>query len=241
MKQYKVKPVKNHRNLNTPEHVAEMVSALRDEEKRLRENPDDMHVSISAGNRKMGAIPSVSLLPIVTCPAICSGTCGKDCYALKTAIVYPSARKAWARNTAIALHMPERFFSEIDEYMQNSREFRFHVSGDIPNVSYFDNVVSLCRKNPHCAVLMFTKRFSFINKWISENGNLPDNLHVLFSGWEGLQPDNPNRLPETDIIPIGTEPEPDAIVCGGNCSNCRCHNTGCWSLSSGNKLYFYLH
>ena len=40
-----------------------------------------MKVSISKGNSKMGAIPSVSLPPITTCAAGC--TCAKKCYAAK--------------------------------------------------------------------------------------------------------------------------------------------------------------
>ena len=39
-------------------------------------------VSISKGNNKMGAIPSVSLPPITTCKHCES--CAKDCYAAKT-------------------------------------------------------------------------------------------------------------------------------------------------------------
>lgn len=42
------------------------------------------HVSISKGNIKMGDVPSVSTLPLVTCPKVCRETCGKEgCYAEK--------------------------------------------------------------------------------------------------------------------------------------------------------------
>lgn len=236
---YSVKPVKAHRHYNSPENIRKMSEALQEAKQQYSENPDDMHVSISAGNRKMGAIPSVSLLPVITCP---NGVpCAPDCYALKTALVYPSCRKAYARNTAIALLNPAQYFAEISEFMKTAREIRFHVSGDIPNGAYFDNIVKCCRENPHCSVLCFTKRFSVVNTWIAQNGPLPDNLHILFSAWEGFKPVNPYNLPETNVLPIGTEPEPEQIVCGGKCMNCRCHNTGCWALRNGETLWFYLH
>ena len=49
----------------------------------------EQHVSISRGNVKMGAIPSVSLPPIITCSKEACKHCGKKCYALKIARLRP--------------------------------------------------------------------------------------------------------------------------------------------------------
>ena len=61
-------------------------------------NSNNNRVSISAGNRKMGAIPSVSLPPIVTCPN-CK-ECAKKCYAAKMCRIYPSVKKAYDNDEA---------------------------------------------------------------------------------------------------------------------------------------------
>lgn len=55
------------------------------------------NISFSGGNIKMGAIPSISLLPIVTCPGACFETCAGKCYAAKIAALRPTVRDAYAR------------------------------------------------------------------------------------------------------------------------------------------------
>lgn len=41
------------------------------------ENVENLHVNISDGNKKLGAIPSVSLIPVMDCGncAICAKSC----------------------------------------------------------------------------------------------------------------------------------------------------------------------
>lgn len=42
-----------------------------------------------------------------------------------------------------------------------SRFFRFHVSGDIPNTTYFHIMMEVAKRNSHCEILCFTKKYSF--------------------------------------------------------------------------------
>ena len=196
-------------------------------------------VSISKGNVKMGAVPSVSTLPFFTCPAICKGTCGKECYAAKIANLRTSVLISYARNTALMMLKPDLYWQGVIYAMAGTRFFRFHVSGDIPNKAYFENMIDACRKNSHCQVLTFTKRFDVVNAWIDENGDLPENLHILFSGWEDMTPDNPHTLPETNVY--SESPADNWLLCGGNCFECGCRGVGCWQAKKGDIIAFKKH
>lgn len=95
------------------------------------ENVSDLHVKISDGNTKLGAIPSVSLIPVMDC-GNCS-ICSKSCYDLRNDMIYKEVIKTRAINSAIYHEDPERYFKEIDGYLDYRfpRAFRFHIGGDI--------------------------------------------------------------------------------------------------------------
>lgn len=200
-----------------------------------------MSVSISKGNIKMGAIPSVSLPAIKTCRS-CS--CASKCYAAKLERLRPSVRRAYQKNLEILMEDPDTYWREVEAAIMLSRFFRFHVSGDIPEESYFEHMVSIADRNPHCQILCFTKKFDLVNRYLSaHNGVLPENLHILFSGWLGLQMDNPFSLPEAHVVfrDGSTTARKDAIPCGGNCTDCAITDGGCWSLSRGQQVVFKEH
>lgn len=208
---------------------------------RKVESGEDLRVRISGSNSKMGNVASVSTLPFITCPGICSGTCGAKCYAAKLANLRPSVLKSYAINTAIYLKRPDLYWAAIDLECKAVRYFRFHVSGDIVNKDYFNHMVTIARNNPHCEILCFTKRYCAVNSWIDENGELPENMHVLFSGWTNLQPENPHKLPETNVIEKGADPADNWKICGGNCFNCACRGVGCWQAQRGDVIAFPIH
>ena len=191
-----------------------------------------MKVSISTGNRKMGAIPSVSLPPIVTCPAGCP--CAKKCYAAKMARIYPSVRKAYKNNLDILQSNPGEYWHQVNQAVKMNRYFRFHVSGDIPTPEYFAEMVNVARQNPDTEILVFTKRYQIVNEYITSNGNLPENMHLIFSQWgDNWTVPNPHCLPTAAVIFKGQEPKDDWKVCGGNCTECACRGVGCWQLKQG--------
>ena len=196
-------------------------------------------VTISRGNEKMGAVPSVSTLPFITCPGRCHGTCSAVCYAAKIANMRSSVLKSYARNTALAMMKPDLYWAGIRYAMAGSRYFRFHVSGDIMNDAYFAEMVKSAQENKHCSVLAFTKRYEIVNAWIAENGELPENLHILFSGWENLETINPYNLPETNVY--DDQPNEDWLLCGGNCFECGCRGVGCWQAKKGDIIAFKKH
>lgn len=198
-------------------------------------------VSISNSNSKMGAVASVSLLPFLTCPARCAETCGAECYAAKLANLRANVMKSWARNTALAMYDPDLFWTQVNAAVMAVRYFRFHVSGDILNADYFARMVEVARNNPKTEILVFTKRYEIVNAWMDENGDLPANLHILFSGWDNLAPINPHSLPETTVFHTEDEIRDNWKLCGGNCFNCACRGVGCWQAGAGDVIAFKKH
>ena len=195
-------------------------------------------VSISKGNKKMGFIPSVSLPPIVTCAKGC--TCAKKCYAAKLCRIYANTRKAYARNLDILKNDMDNYFTQVKAAAMVTKYFRFHVSGDIPDMNYLDRMVKLAQELPGTTFLAFTKQYNFINYFL-EYAQIPDNLKIIFSEWPGMPMMNPHNLPVAHVIFKGQEPADDWKICGGNCSECACRGVGCWELKTGEHIAFYEH
>ena len=198
-----------------------------------------MKVSISKGNSKMGAIPSVSLPPITTCAAGC--TCAKKCYAAKLCRIYPSVRKAYENNLDAYLDCDGDYFQQVYTAARTQRFFRWHVSGDIVSDSYFHGMVIMAHELPGTEFLCFTKRYDIVNRYLVDGAKLPENLHVIFSAWPGMPMDNPHNLPVAQVIFKGQEPADSWKVCGGSCTECACRGIGCWELKDGEIIAFYEH
>lgn len=198
------------------------------------------HISISGGNMKMGKIPSVSLPSILTCRQC---DCQKKCYAAKIERLRPSVRKAYGTNLHVLKTEPDTYWREVEAAVMMSRFFRFHVSGDIPDMSYLIRMVGVAARQTHCQILCFTKKFELVNAFLDSGAAIPANLHLIFSGWTGLKMQNPHNLPEAHVkFKDGTTTaRQDAIPCSGNCANCAITDGGCWSLQNGQQIVFKEH
>ena len=198
-------------------------------------------ISVSPGNSKMGAIPSVSLPPVVTCAAGCK--CAQKCYAAKLCRLRPSVRNAYERNLAILAADPAAYWLQVKAAASVSRFFRFHVSGDIPSPEYLGEMLQVCKDLPGTQFLCFTKRFDLVNKYAAHFGVdfFPANLHLIFSAWPGMPMDNPHNFPVANVIFNGQAPADNWKICGGNCAECACAGVGCWELKSGEHIAFYEH
>ena len=196
-------------------------------------------VSISAGNSKMGAIPSVSLPPIITCPK--GAPCAAKCYAAKLCRIYKNVRNAYDNNLNILNDDWEAYWAQVRGAAHMSGYFRFHVSGDIPNAGYFKEMVITAKQCPKTEFLAFTKQYNIVNNYISIAGDLPENLHIILSEWGTQKPDNPHNLPTAAVIFKGETPADNWKICGGNCQECACRGVGCWELKKGETIAFYEH
>ena len=196
-------------------------------------------VSISKGNSKMGAIPSVSLPACITCNP--GAPCFKLCYAAKITRLYKTVKTAYENNLTILKENPAEYWQQVKNGAKMARYFRYHVSGDIPNLEYFNNMVVLAQELPHTSFLAFTKQYNIVNEYLNAGGVIPSNLKVIFSNWGAWKTENPHGLPECEIILKGNEPAPEWKICGGNCTECACRGIGCWELKNGETIAIYQH
>lgn len=196
-------------------------------------------ISISPGNKKMGAIPSVSLPACVTCnPA---APCFKKCYALRMERLYTNCRKACGKNLSIYKESPESYFLQVKAAAMVNRFFRYHVSGDIPESAYLERMVTTAEELPGTMFLAFTKQYEIVNKYIENGGKIPENLRIIFSNWGEWKCKNPYNLPTCEIILKGGKPLDGWKICGGNCTECACRGIGCWELKNGETIAIYEH
>ena len=203
----------------------------------------DLHISVSRGNSKMGAVPSVSLPPVKTCSPEAVKFCGRKCYVKRYVMRrQKTVGAAYERNLYILQNDSEKFWREVNGAVAMATHFRFGVSGDIPDVYYLANMVEIALHNPHCEILCFTKQYAIVNSYLSTR-TFPDNFHTIFSAWKGLPMDNPYNLPEAHVFyRDGTTTAKDgARYCSGNCYECAMTNANCWSLKPGEQIIFKEH
>ena len=197
-------------------------------------------VSISSANKKMGKISSVSLPSVVTCRKC---ACQQKCYARKLERLRPAVAAAYKRNLDVLQSDPDTYWREVEAAIMLSRFFRFHVSGDIPDITYLIRMVDVAQRNQHCQILCFTKKYELVNDYLSGGAVLPSNLHMILSAWTGLEMQNPFLLPEAHVRyrDGSTTARDDAKLCGGNCTECACTDDGCWTLQRGEQVIFNEH
>ena len=196
-------------------------------------------ISISKGNSKMGAIPSVSLPACITCNP--DAPCFKKCYALRLSRRRSTVATAYARNLDILSTDPVAYWVQVKSAAITTRFFRYHVSGDIPNAEYFLNMVRTARELPNTTFLAFTKQYPIVNAYLNAGGTIPENLKIIYSNWGAWKCENPHSLPTCEIILKGNEPAPNWKICGGNCTECACRGIGCWELKKGDTIAIYEH
>lgn len=214
--------------------------------KSIEINTVNPKISVSKGNIKMGEIKSVSLPPVITCAENCA--CAKKCYAMRMYRRFKDTKNAYNRNLEILQNNPEEYWKQINDELYINRFFRFHVSGDIPTYEYLLDMVKSAYNNPHCEILVFTKRYSFINRMLDKGIMIPNNLHILFSEWTGMKMDNPHNIPVAHVIFKGeengiknAEPKANWNICTGNCMECAKNKKNCWALKNGEHVAFYEH
>lgn len=196
-------------------------------------------LSISPGNMKLGAIPSVSLPACITCNP--DAPCFKKCYAARITRRYKQSRDAYARNLEILNTDPGAYWLQVKAAAMVTRFFRYHVSGDIPNALYLINMIQLARELPNTNFLAFTKQYQLVNSYLKNGGTIPNNLKIIFSNWGSWKCENPYNLPVCEIIFKNETPRDDWKICGGNCSECACRGVGCWELKNGETISIYEH
>lgn len=225
----------------------------------------DTHLHIANGNTKVGrGIYCINTLAgdkplkkkdgtqltniVGTCDGCCKD-CKKDCYAIKTQIRYSTLDnlQRWSDNTILAKEVPEKFFAELEQYLD--REFvsavRYHAMGEIPSKEYLEYMFDIAEKYKHVQFYTYTKRFKWIEEVCSKRLK-PTNLVINVSIWHKNY-NNPLQFPEF-IYDDGTEDELKNIPhcpavdrngheTGITCAQCR----RCVYAKKGQKTAVYAH
>lgn len=199
-------------------------------------------VHISHDISKLGKdIPTVSLPAIVTCREGC--VCRKGCYACKGRFLFPSVKKSLANNLAAWQAAPEVFESDVIYEASLVSHWRWHSSGDIPDLPYLEMMVRAALRRPDTRFLAFSKKYELVNGYLDEHAPFPKNLKVFLSAWGSFIPPNPHNLPMAYVRLKGVDcfiPE-DAMECQGYCGECADTGHSCWDLENGQSVVFNQH
>lgn len=188
-----------------------------------------LKISVSTSNTKTHC-PSLSFPPGLSC--IPGAPClSEGCYAdrMYRRGYHPSIMKAYDRNWDLYQADPISFFSQLEGWFKYNepRYFRWFVAGDIPDLSFFNLMLSLIEATPETKHLCFTKRSDILKQWHPGFGpyDLPTNLSLFYSVW----PDAGVPLVAYGLpwAHISTDPRADGLdTCPGDCVECK-HS--CWN------------
>ena len=154
-------------------------------------------VHITCANSKTGPLCNDLALPTCTCreDAPCKAT---GCYCMKGTQSMTRVIAAYTRNLRLFNTDKDDFWDQV-KFKVKHRPFplfRFFDCGDIADYDFFLGMVDLARTFPDIKFMSFTKKYEIVNKWIDKNGNLPENLNIVFSAWHiGWKVINPHNLP----------------------------------------------
>lgn len=182
-------------------------------------------ISMSNNNSKTGK--ACLNLAFPTCVCREDAPCREGCYAAKGCQQMATVQAAYYRNLRLYNDNPDNFFEQVYYKVKFSGlpKVRIFDSGDLPSYDFFERLVNVCKKLPEVKWMMFTKKYEIVNEYIAKNGELPENLNVLFSAWHKLwQVPNPYGIgiAYVDFADKSLNPEwpKNAFKCPGRESTC---------------------
>jgi hypothetical protein len=183
---------------------------------------------IFSGNSKTGEkVINFNFSIEYTCDHRCE--CYKDakCYAESGCYLFADNQAKYTENinffkNATDKEMIAAIQLAIDTFQYDL--FRYFTCGDIPNSRFFNIMVAVALANPGIKFWSYTKKYEIVNKWIDENGELPENLTIIFSHWlneDGtyFPMNNRHNLPTSEFIPYGKEELKETVTHICPCSN----------------------
>ena len=190
-------------------------------------------ISMSNKNSKTGM--ACLNLAFPTCVCREDAPCKQGCYANKGRQQIAKVQAAYYRNLRLYNDDPETFFEQVYYKVKFSGlpKVRLFDAGDFPDAEFLVRLVDLCKKTPNTKYMAFTKKYEIVNEYISKNGNLPDNLNIIFSAWDKLwEVSNPHGLGVAYVDFNDKRFNPDfpknAFICPGRESTCSACGA-CWS------------
>lgn len=221
-----------------------------------RDSVSNDRLNVTPGNSKTGEhVVTFNFSIECTCDHRCE--CYKEslCYAESGCYMFADNQAKYTENINFFLNSTvEQFCAAmqiaIDKF--GYKLFRYFTCGDIPNIKFIDCMVKLAIDNPGITFWTYTKKYGLVNKWIESNGNLPDNLTVIFSHWlnkDGtyFSMNNPYNLPTSEFIPYGKEELKESVTHVCPCSDpsvvstCETCDYPCYRLKHGESMALLEH
>ena len=170
--------------------------------------------------------------------------CYRDCYARRGHMALKSYRDKMQKNLNIYQENPDVYYNLIhaELILVPYKYFRWFVSGDMPDEKFFSQIaVRLAEEHKDTQFLMFTKKYEYVNAFVSEGNSIPSNLNVVFSCWGNFMPKNPYNLPTSHVrfkkAELNSHIPANATECAGKCYQCM----ECWTLKRGESVAFNKH
>lgn len=198
----------------------------------------EIRFKVTIGNSKLGSICSINLPALKTCRE--DAPCRKLCYANKGNFKRANVINCYENNLQVFLESPEKAKQDILEQLPLIGFCRVHGSGDIVNLQYLEMLIEVAEVAKMVKFMLFTKKYELVNNYIAEGGTIPENVKIIYSGWHGLEMENPYNFPTAYIRLKKVEDsriKEDAFPCSGKCDKCYM----CWKLENGEQVVFNQH
>lgn len=197
-----------------------------------------LKVKVMNGNKKTGSVYTLSLLPVLDCTN-CS-KCKKQCYDIRNDIWRKEVLKSRANNSAIHKVSPSLYWKGVEENIRfrDIKYLRVNVGGDLSNED-FGYLFKIAKSFKGVGFVAFTKNYEGANA-ILDKEELPSNLHLIFSRWDGVPCDNKHNIPES-YVRFKNGAEVHGYECNGDCTECSERSTGCFGLKRGESVVFNAH
>ena len=202
-------------------------------------------ITMNNGNTKTGKCVHTLSFPVCTCRD--DAPCKENgCYCLKGHQTMARVVSAYVKNLRLYNTDPMMFWEQVKFKLKINPLplFRYTDAGDIPDYEFINGMVDIANCYPNIKFLAYTKKYDMINRWITENGNFPNNLTVRFSAWHcAWDVPNPHNLPMAyvDFKDSTLTPELPSKISGCpnqkdktiTCSTCQ----KCWNKKIENVVF----
>lgn len=202
-------------------------------------------VHMTTKNSKTGCGVIDLAFPVITCRE--DAPCKKGgCYCCKGTQVMATVQGAYYRNYRLYHEDPVDFWNQVWFKLAHCGllRCRYFDCGDCPDYAFVEGMVATAKKFPEMKFMAFTKKYFLVNQWIDNNGNLPDNLNIIFSAWDkDWEVLNPHHLPvayvdfkdskKTPVLPEKYQTCPNQKDKTITCSMCG----KCWRKDLGAVVF----
>lgn len=214
------------------------------------------HPHATEGNEKTGKAGNWNLPIEYTCKHDCECYKNRDCYACHGCYNFNDNQAQYTENYNFYMACTDaEFIDFISWHIQSAKLtiYRYFTCGDIPDARFLPRVVAIAKKNPSVKFWFYTKKYSIVNRYLDENnGELPENLFILFSHWLNKDGtyypmENPYNMPTSEFIPLGKEYLTETVTHICPCSNpdsietCATCDHPCYSLRRGESMALLEH